>query len=136
MIEENGGSNRDKSQPAGQTSSINQSIAGQTYMSNSNLSTLAEVSLAAAGHFYEPNLNHQISQARANLRPSNEDSSCLTHKTNTSGCLSKAQDDPLPIIALPQSVKDAIMATAKAGDDTACAQGFCSSAYDQGTFSR
>ena len=78
---------------------------------NSNLSTLAEVSLAAAGKFYEPRLNHQIDKARANLD---------TSKAYNNACFeSKASDgrpdrfgSGIPTLHIPQSVKDAIIASA------------------------
>ena len=78
---------------------------------NSNLSTLAEVSLAAAGKFYEPRLNHQIDKARANLD---------TSKAYNNACFdSKASNDRpdrfgsgIPTLDIPQSVKDAIIASA------------------------
>ena len=78
---------------------------------NSNLSTLAEVSLAAAGKFYEPRLNHQIDKARANLD---------TSKAYNNACFdSKASNgrpdrfgSGIPPLDIPQSVKDAIIASA------------------------
>ena len=85
------------------------------YEQKSNLSTLAEVSLAAAGEFYEPNLNQQIDQARANLYPSNQRVR-TSISSNQPECLSNdTQTIPpnfMPTIDLPQSVKDAILASA------------------------
>ena len=78
---------------------------------NSNLSTLAEVSLAAAGKFYEPRLNHQIDRARANLD---------TSKAYNNACFDAKVSDGkpdrfeggIPTLDIPQSVKDAIIASA------------------------
>ena len=85
------------------------------YEQKSNLSTLAEVSLAAAGEFYEPNLKQQIDLARANLYPSNERVK-TSISSNQSECSSngtpKISPNLMPTIDLPQSVKDAILASA------------------------
>ena len=86
------------------------------YEQNSNLSTLAEVSLATAGKFYEPQLNLQIDQARANLYPPEKH----RHEVNTPKStemyfLSNAQKimpHHIPTLDIPQSVKDAIIASA------------------------
>ena len=86
-----------------------------TVEQRSNLSTLAEVSLATAGEFFEPNLNHQIDQARANLYPSNNtinndvvsEQSKFAKNENL-----KIPPNFIPTIDLPQSVKDAILASA------------------------
>ena len=81
----------------------------------SNLSTLAEVSLATAGEFFEPNLNHQIDQARANLYPSNN---AINHDVASKQSKFAKNENPkippnfIPTIDLPQSVKDAILASA------------------------
>ena len=81
----------------------------------SNLSTLAEVSLATAGEFFEPNLNHQIDQARANLYPSNN---VINNDDVSKQSKFAKNENPkippnfIPTIDLPQSVKDAILASA------------------------
>ena len=85
------------------------------YEHKSSLSTLAEVSLAAAGEFYEPNLNQQIDQARANLYPPNEGVK-TSISSNLPKCVSidtpKIPPNFMPTIDLPQSVKDAILKSA------------------------
>jgi hypothetical protein len=89
------------------------STVGQ-YEQNSNLSTLAEVSLATAGKFYEPQLNHQINQARANLYPSERHRNVNSNYNETS-LINSGQNllsPNIPTIDLPQSVKDAIIASA------------------------
>lgn len=86
------------------------------YEQNSNLSTLAEVSLATAGKFYEPQLKLQIAQARANLYPPEKHQhEVSTTKLAEMTFLSNAQKvmpHHIPTLDLPQSVKDAIIASA------------------------
>lgn len=78
---------------------------------NSNLSTLAEVSLAAAGKFYEPRLNHQIDKARANLDTSKAyNNACFDSKASDGR--SERFSGGIPTLDIPQSVKDAIIASA------------------------
>ena len=78
---------------------------------NSNLSTLAEVSLAAAGKFYEPRLNHQIDKARANLDTSKaHNNACFDAKVSDGR--SQRFGGGIPTLDIPQSVKDAIIASA------------------------
>ena len=77
----------------------------------SSLSTLAEVSLATAGKLYEPHLNLQ---ARANLYLSDSNSNTINNSKATEESCNRSQDliqDEIPTIDLPQSVKDAIIAS-------------------------
>ena len=77
----------------------------------SSLSTLAEVSLATAGKLYEPHLNLQ---ARANLYLSDSNSNTINNSKATEESCNRSQDllqDVIPTIDLPQSVKDAIIAS-------------------------
>ena len=88
------------------------SVADQ-YEQNSNLSTLAEVSLATAGKFCEPHLKQQIDRARANLYPSQKSfNASVNHKPMANSFDDAPHVVPQPTIDLPQSVKDAIIASA------------------------
>ena len=102
------------------------STVGQ-YEQNSNLSTLAEVSLATAGKFYEPQLNLQINQARANLYPSEiVNRNVFNISKSTANTLINSGQNLLPpnipTIDLPQSVKDAIIASATSSKTGSYAQ--------------
>ena len=85
------------------------------YEQNSSLSTLAEVSLATAGKFYEPHLNREIHRARANLYPSQKDFNASIHQKSLENSFDdneKVSQNTPPTIDIPKSVKDAILASA------------------------